>query len=214
MEVKFEPDVVKYLDIKQRIKSLKTSIRNTRTREKFQSIYKELSDECETLNNLEKLKPVVEYKILRQRQVNLTKSIAIKKKYNIESSELQEELDQINNDMLIMTGKSTNNTRTKKTKKSTKKATSDPQSYYMISLAWTIYNPNIISTVSSFLFRSSYLKYEKNDNMMIWKFGYDTDEEKSMVKSLQICAAHLLDVIKGAMGETDAEIFGKPIDYI
>ena len=87
--------------------------------------------------------------------------------------------------------------------------------YYIINLAWTSISDAIKSPVTEFLNMSSYISIEESPNMVVWKFHYDTIEEKTMVKSLQTCASHLLNVMKKTYStdRSDAEIFGKIQQY-
>lgn len=87
--------------------------------------------------------------------------------------------------------------------------------YYIINLAWTSISDAIKSPVMEFLNMSSYISIEESPNMVVWKFHYDTIEEKTMVKSLQTCASHLLNIMKKTYStdQSDAEIFGKIQQY-
>ena len=87
--------------------------------------------------------------------------------------------------------------------------------YYIINLAWTSISDAIKSPVTEFLNMSSYISIEESPNMVVWKFHYDTIEEKTMVKSLQTCASHLLNIMKKTYStdQSDAEIFGKIQQY-
>lgn len=89
----------------------------------------------------------------------------------------------------------------------------DP-SYYIINLAWTNTDQKILDNIRRFLDKSTYMKYEESANMMTWKFFYDTIEEQSLVKALQISSVHLLQVFKELFDQhSDAEIFGKIQNY-
>ena len=87
--------------------------------------------------------------------------------------------------------------------------------YYIINLAWTSISDAIKSPVMEFLNMSSYISIEESPNMVVWKFHYDTIEEKTTVKSLQTCASHLLNIMKKTYStdQSDAEIFGKIQQY-
>lgn len=87
--------------------------------------------------------------------------------------------------------------------------------YYIINLAWTSISDAIKSPVMEFLNMSTHISIEESPNMVVWKFHYDTIEEKTMVKSLQTCASHLLNVMKKTYStdQSDAEIFGKIQQY-
>lgn len=103
------------------------------------------------------------------------------------------------------------------------KVTQSPDpTYYIIKLAWSKGTPedNVIKSVQEFLDMTEYVntkKIEASDRgeyVYEWSFYYDSTEEQIKVKSLRMCAMHLLNVLKTwAPGVTDAEVFGKIQKY-
>lgn len=93
--------------------------------------------------------------------------------------------------------------------------------YYIINLAWTKGQGNeIINAVRDFLNMSNYIEShsemsdERDEHIISWKYQYDTPEEQATVKSIRMCAGHLLDTLKTwKSGTTDAEIFHKVQKY-
>jgi len=92
--------------------------------------------------------------------------------------------------------------------------------YYIINLAWSKEENNVINAVRDFLNMSNYIESysemsdERDEYVMTWKYAYDSIEEQASVKALRMCACHLLDVLKTWNPDvTDAEVFGKAQKY-
>lgn len=88
--------------------------------------------------------------------------------------------------------------------------------YYIINLAWTSITDSIQGPVAEFMKMSNHISVTESPNMITWKYPYDTIEEMAQVKALQMCASHLLEVVKKSVGDTwksDAEVFGKIQKY-
>lgn len=235
--------VPEYIQLKHKYASTKTNIgglrENSRLKASHENILRTLKEQ---INHLEQEDGDVKtYIHLKQRCASLKKKIAINKHYghsvNSIEDQLNELLIQLQKYELLDSDidKVTNTLETQETpkslstndKKSNKESNKESQkiskqkiqikqdpNYYIINLAWTNTDQKILDHMQRFLNESTYMKYEKSANMMTWKFFYDTTEERSLVKALQISSVHLLKIFKELFDpSSDAEIFGKIQNY-
>jgi len=206
-----------YLKYKKRVTTIKTSIRIATKRNGLESVRK-FTEEMEGLNKkiavLEDDPNIKKYISLKNQLGRLQTTKALHERHNKDVTKLTQTIGEIEEEMSQMLG-DTQLMAKQEVKPvaeiitSIKKPTIQASiSYYSINLAWSNKNDQVLKMVSGFLNRSNYMKFEQNPHMMIWQFAYNTTEEIAMVKSIQICAVHLLDILKEDI-ETDAEIFGK-----
>lgn len=86
--------------------------------------------------------------------------------------------------------------------------------YYILTTAWTIANDKLLNVIESYIDRSNYINKDKSNNMITWKYNYDTDTEIATVKAIQIGSVHMIDVLRDIFEVvSDIEIFGKIQKY-
>lgn len=195
-----QEDVVKYLALSDKKRKLQRYISNQKFNKKdttrLESQLQEVNAEMDELKNAKSSKPVeTQVHISTPTLTPISRPVATPATNIIPSA--IEKLDDIIAKMEKLLPTSTDGT------------------YYIINLAWTSISDAIKSPVMEFLNMSSYISIEESPNMVVWKFHYDTIEEKTMVKSLQTCASHLLNIMKKTYSadQSDAEIFGKIQQY-
>lgn len=195
-----QEDVVKYLALSDKKRKLQRYISNQKFNKKdttrLESQLQEVNTEMDELKNVKSSKPVeIQAHVSTPTLTPISRPVATPVT-NITPSAI-EKLDDIIAKMEKLLPTPTDGT------------------YYIINLAWTSISDAIKSPVMEFLNMSSYISIEESPNMVVWKFHYDTIEEKTMVKSLQTCASHLLNIMKKTYStdQSDAEIFGKIQQY-
>lgn len=86
--------------------------------------------------------------------------------------------------------------------------------YYILTTAWTTVDNKLLNVIESYIDRSNYINKDKSNNMITWKYNYDTDTEIATVKAIQMGSAHMIDVLRNMFETTsDIEIFGKIQKY-
>lgn len=212
--------VYEYIRLKKRRVNMKTNIRSLPEDSKRFKLYKtKIVEIAEQLDELKHEENIAEYLRMCDRRANLKKQISCWKHYGKDASKLENQYEILNAKIISLEetddpAKNISETETinvinaSETVKLT--PTPDP-TYYIINLAWTRIPFDISTAIKEFLCMSSYMGIEETANTISWKFSYDTIEEQANVKSLRICACHLLDVLKKLCQTepTDAEIFGK-----
>ena len=233
--------VSEYIQLKHKYSNIKTNIGGLRENSSLRTSHEnKLKTLKEQINHLEQEDENVKtYIHLKQRCVSLKKKIAINKYYGHTVTSIEDQL----NELLIQLQKYEHQDSCEKLdrdsqktyrrdnqdsdKNFNKESSKEPQkiskqkiqikqdpNYYIINLAWTNTDQKILDHMQRFLNESTYMKYEESANMMTWKFFYDTVEERSLVKSLQISSVHLLKIFKELFDpNSDAEIFGKIQNY-
>lgn len=195
-----QEDVVKYLALSDKKRKLQRYISNQKFNKKdttrLESQLQEVNTEMDELKNVKISKSVETQVYISTPTLTPISKPVVTPTVNITPSAI-EKLDNIIAKMEKLLPTPTDGT------------------YYIINLAWTSISDAIKSPVTEFLNMSSYISIEESPNMVVWKFHYDTIEEKTMVKSLQTCASHLLNIMKKTYStdQSDAEIFGKIQQY-
>ncbi len=223
--------ISEYLDLKKQYKSLYHNVMVLPDGSKRKAVYTARLEETDnSISVLEENEDVKKYHQLKKQIEYLKRKIWSKKRNNQNVESLESDLSKLKSQLLAceegaettLASIPTPPTRKKKNKptKSTKKTeitniqTKPEVCYYIINLAWSNTDQKILDYTRDFLNESTYIQYHESANMMSWKFVYDTLEEKSLVKALQISAVHLLKIIKELLDKnSDAEIFGKIQNY-
>ncbi len=198
----------------------------------------------ETIQEAEKQDNIIHYLDLCKRKIRLQQTIGSWKYYKKDTSKMEEALSEVQQEIeQLETQTERIETPTVQKPVSTQIETADPvlekldeilsklntpqltqvsePTYYIINLAWSKGQGNeIINAVRDFLNMTNYIESysemsdERDEHVISWKYTYDSLEEQATVKSIRMCASHLLDTLKTwRSGMTDAEIFHKVQKY-
>lgn len=227
--------VKEYLQLKTRLSNLRCSEKTVKTKERAEYIKKNIADITEQIKIAETQEDVTTYLSLIKKKQRLQQTIGSRKYYNKDASQLEEQLDDILHQIDILKevplpkSNQVNTTHINSnelldrleqsiTKIESTLSISDGKSnaYYIINLAWTSIIDSVQNPVIEFMKMSNFISVTESANMITWKYSYDTIEERAQVKSLQVCASHLLEIVKKMFSDSwkiDAEIFGKKQQY-
>lgn len=228
--------VKEYLQLKTRLTNLNCSAKTVKSKERAEAIQKTITEVSEQIKYAETQEDVTTYLALLKKKQRLQQTIGARKYYNKDVSQLESQLNDILHQIDILkevplpdlkpvqlnTPTNNSNELLDRLEQSVSKlesilsiSSAESNDYYIINLAWTMVTDSIMDPVVEFMKMTNYISMNETANTISWKFAYDTIEEKAQAKSLQMCASHLLEVMKKAHShwQSDAEIFGKIQHY-